>query len=505
MPLRNEPHSLERCAMLCIAHHFDHICYGCTTRVQIHRMLEDESFLEVEGPFVSLPGNVLSKMLSLVLERSGHVHRQHLHVLMQDNLDELKLKRSNAHMGVGMLCAGRCQKLRRLDLSYVRIIRPHVLLDLLPLLRHLTSLNLTYTETVDHVLEKVGRHCPELRELNISQCNVSDRGIQRLCYNADERQPQCRHLVSLKTAGSSVTARGIAFLLQKCPKVADLDFDRIFEVFDVLESSGETWQETADGRQRSYQLLALTSAAEFASTLSVDLACALCPRTQTVTLSNAIVSSEVLYKFMALNHLAHLQLTNSEGMALDFLEGVVPLLTVKGHQLVSLLLSNFAFVDVGAIGECCPRLQNLALSEVLLFDEIGYPRENIFTELRALELWADPSPTYTTLSPVILQQLLAFCRGLRKLLLRSVVAINDKLFLQILEHNPMEKLSRLTLDGCPNMSALSLHALLSSTNDLILLRIWSCFLIGKDHQEELQRRVVEENCNVNLDWFPWEG
>ncbi|XP_076066829.1 uncharacterized protein LOC143040067 isoform X5 [Oratosquilla oratoria] len=358
MPLRNEPHSLERCAMLCIAHHFDHICYGCTTRVQIHRMLEDESFLEVEGPFVSLPGNVLSKMLSLVLERSGHVHRQHLHVLMQDNLDELKLKRSNAHMGVGMLCAGRCQKLRRLDLSYVRIIRPHVLLDLLPLLRHLTSLNLTYTETVDHVLEKVGRHCPELRELNISQCNVSDRGIQRLCYNADERQPQCRHLVSLKTAGSSVTARGIAFLLQKCPKVADLDFDRIFEVFDVLESSGETWQETADGRQRSYQLLALTSAAEFASTLSVDLACALCPRTQTVTLSNAIVSSEVLYKFMALNHLAHLQLTNSEGMALDFLEGVVPLLTVKGHQLVSLLLSNFAFVDVGAVGRPKPHIHD---------------------------------------------------------------------------------------------------------------------------------------------------
>ncbi|XP_076066568.1 uncharacterized protein LOC143039963 isoform X2 [Oratosquilla oratoria] len=391
-------------------------------------------------------------------------------------------------------------KLRRLDLSYIRVIRPHILLDLLSGFAHLSSLNLTYTETVDHVLEKVGRHCPELRELNVSQCTVSDKGIQRLCYNADTRQPQCRHLVSLKTAGTSVTARGIAFLLKKCPKIVDLDFDRIFEVFEVLDSS--TWQ--ADGCPPGYQLLALTSEAEHVTSFSVDLACALCPRAQTVTLNNALASSEILYKFMALDHLAHLQLTNTDGMVLDFLDGVVPLLTVKGHQLLSLLLSNFAFVDVGAIGECCPRLRNLALSEVLLYDELGLARENLFTELRALELWADPSPT-STLTSVVLQQLLTYCSDLQNLLLRGIVALNDKLFLQILEQNPMKRLSRITLDGCPNMSALTLHALLSSTNELTLIRVWSCFLVGNEHHEELQRRVVEENCNMNLDWFAWEG
>ncbi|XP_076066570.1 uncharacterized protein LOC143039963 isoform X4 [Oratosquilla oratoria] len=421
MPLRNEPHSLERCAMLCILHHFDYICYGCTTRKQMHRMLEDESFLQIDGPFVSLPSTVLSKMLTVMLDGNGHIQRQHLHVLMQNNLDELKLDRNNAYMGIEMLRTGRCQKLRRLDLSYIRVIRPHILLDLLSGFAHLSSLNLTYTETVDHV-------------------------------------------------------------------------------FEVLDSS--TWQ--ADGCPPGYQLLALTSEAEHVTSFSVDLACALCPRAQTVTLNNALASSEILYKFMALDHLAHLQLTNTDGMVLDFLDGVVPLLTVKGHQLLSLLLSNFAFVDVGAIGECCPRLRNLALSEVLLYDELGLARENLFTELRALELWADPSPT-STLTSVVLQQLLTYCSDLQNLLLRGIVALNDKLFLQILEQNPMKRLSRITLDGCPNMSALTLHALLSSTNELTLIRVWSCFLVGNEHHEELQRRVVEENCNMNLDWFAWEG
>lgn len=63
-------------------------------------------------------------------------------------------------------------------------------------------------------------------------------------------------------------------------------------------------------------------------------------------MSNARVDNSVLYPAMRLEHLAHLRLTNCDGLTLNFQEGVLPLLTVKGSQLISLLLANFTTVDL---------------------------------------------------------------------------------------------------------------------------------------------------------------
>lgn len=71
--------------------------------------------------------------------------------------------------------------------------------------------------------------------------------------------------------------------------------------------------------------------------------------TQEVTLSNAIIPNELLYQTMRLEHLAHLRLTNCDDMTLSFHEGVLPVLTLRGHNLISLLLANFTVVDL--VGE----------------------------------------------------------------------------------------------------------------------------------------------------------
>ncbi|XP_076066833.1 uncharacterized protein LOC143040068 isoform X2 [Oratosquilla oratoria] len=503
MPMRNEPHSLERCAMLCIAHHFDHICYGCTTREQMHQMLEEESFLEVEGPFVSLPSGLLTKMVMMLMNETTlrHIQKKHLHILMQGHLEELKLCGGSEQFAVNLLTNGRCQRLRRLDLSYMRAVGPTSLINLLPSLTHLVTLKLSTTETVDQVLELVGRSCPELRELDVSQCPITDGGLYRLCYDQTTGKSLCQHLVSLKIIGCFITPHSVAFVLQHCPELAQLDFDRMFEVFEVLESNGISL-DLLDGTC-TFQLTTLTSTVPRVRPTSVDIACAICPKLNTISMANAMINNEVLYKFMTLEHLTNLQLTNCDGMTLDFLEGVLPVLTVKGEQLVSLILANFSFVDIGAIGECCPRLQNLALSDVTLFDELVYPRENLFTRLRVLELWSDVG--VTSLTPVVLQQLVANSSNLHNILLRGVACVTDKLFFQLLESNKMRELSRLTLDSCPCISASTIHTLLDSANDLTLIRIWSCFLIGKQEQDDLQRRINEENCDLYLDWFPWQG
>jgi hypothetical protein len=93
-------------------------------------------------------------------------------------------------------------------------------------------------------------------------------------------------------------------------------------------------------------LRTLISAAEYVPIQGLDAAMRLCPETCTVTLSNAWLPSAALYKLMVMQHLTSISLTNSDGLSLDFHEGVLPLLTVCGHKLQNLILVNFTSVDI---------------------------------------------------------------------------------------------------------------------------------------------------------------
>jgi hypothetical protein len=93
-------------------------------------------------------------------------------------------------------------------------------------------------------------------------------------------------------------------------------------------------------------LTTLISAAEHVRIQSLEAAARLCPETRTVTLANAWLPSEALYKLMVMEHLTSLSLTNSEGLTLDFHEGVLPLLAACGERLQNLILANFTSVDI---------------------------------------------------------------------------------------------------------------------------------------------------------------
>ncbi|XP_071544657.1 uncharacterized protein [Panulirus ornatus] len=206
---------------------------------------------------------------------------------------------------------------------------------------------------------------------------------------------------------------------------------------------------------------------------------------------------------MQLEYLTHLRLTNCEALTLNFQEGVLPVLTVKGHQLISLLLANFTSVDVAAIGECCPGLQNLALSGITVYEDITYPREQYFNNLRNLEVWS--SVTSDTCNATILRQLLLYAPYITNLLVKATDALSDKLLFEIWRENEMCHLSRLTIDSCQNVTACVMHHLLDVRNQLSLLRVWSCLFITKHDQNQLKQRIKDENCDVYLEWYSWNG
>ncbi|XP_053627101.1 F-box/LRR-repeat protein 20-like isoform X2 [Cherax quadricarinatus] len=500
MPLRKEPGSLQKNTMITIVRNFDYLCYKAKTREEMCQMIYDESYLKVEGPFKNLPPLINLGLMDTVRE-VGRLRRHHLHSLVQAQIIDFTTSGVGETIYALDLLMERCRRLRRLDLSYLRTVGPPILIRLVPSLTQVTVLNLSMTETVDQVLELIGRHCPEIRELDISNTPITEAGLIRLSYDEENDRPMCQKLVKLAITGCVISARPVSFLLQYIPTLKEIDYDDIFQVFGVLQEWGLRL-DNAEGCDK-YHLRILNSTNEYVDPDNIALAIILCPYATNFTLSNAYIENEVLYKVMMMEHLTHLRITNCEAFTLNFQEGILPVLTVKGHQLLSLLLTNFTNVDIAAIGECCPRLQNLALSAIGVYEDIMYPREHCFTRLRNLEIWS--SLTVESCNTTILRQLLCYCPDLRHLLVKCTDALSDKLLFDIWRENDMRHLSRLTIDTCPNVTASAIHHLLDMTNQLTLIRLWGCFFITKDDDIKFQRRIKEENCDLYLEWYCWDG
>lgn len=500
MPLRHQPDTLQKNAMKSIAINFDYICYRAETKAEMAKMVSDDTYLQVEGPFKHLPPTVTADLLDSI-RAVTFVRKRHLHTLVSEQLLEFRTRDVGDTIFAIDLVLQRCRRLRRLDVAYLRSVGPGTIMKLIPNLTHIVVLNLSMTETIDQVLELIGLNCPEIRELDVSHTAISERGLPRLCYDEATERPLCQKLTKICVLGCVITPRPVSFLLQYIPTLREMDYDNVFQVFNVMKEWGLTPANI--GTCEKLHLRVLTSTNEVVDPEDVDTAIELCPYATNFTLSNAYVDNDVLYKVMRMENLTHLRITNSEGLTLDFHEGVLPVLTVKGHQLHSLLLVNFTTVDVAAIGECCPRLQNLALSNIGVYEEIMYPREQYFNDIRSLEVWS--ALTSETMNSTILRQLLTYCQHLQNLLIKATDAISDKLLYDIWRENDMKHLSRLTIDTCPNVTAEAIHQLLDMTNNLTLIRLWGCFFITKNDEAKLQKRIKDENCDVYLEWYCWEG
>lgn len=68
----------------------------------------------------------------------------------------------------------------------------------------------------------------------------------------------------------------------------------------------------------------------------------------------------------------------------------------------------------------------------------------------------------------------------------------------------MKELSHLTIDHCHGISVHSLHYLLDTENQLAVVRIWSCEKINKNQNNELMRRICDENMDIYLEWFQYD-
>nr|CAD7410430.1 unnamed protein product [Timema cristinae] len=331
-------------------------------------------------------------------------------------------------------------KLKKLNISYLKYLNPNVLLSLVPCFSNLVSLNLKMTLTVDQLLRSVGMKCPNLVDLNIASTAVTDRGIVQLCISEDG-QRQCQKLARLIINDAfCITTAGAIIALQSLPNLREFDYENIFEAIQgvecwdealearLLSGAGVRLNTTDSPSPSSLQLTTLISSSENVQSEGLEAAVRLCPDAQSIILSNSWLPNEALYKLMAMENLTSISITNSEGLTIDFYDGILPLLCACGHHLQNLILANFTAVDITGLGKACPELKNLALSNVAQYESVSHPSPELFTKLQALELWSDP---HADISLNMVKQLLSFSENIRNILLKGCEVISDKLLLDI--------------------------------------------------------------------------
>lgn len=187
-------------------------------------------------------------------------------------------------------------------------------------------------------------HCPNLVELNLTSCNITDQGLLSLCGVGSEENgvQRCRRLQRLLITETRATWIGALTILQHVPSLTDFDFDKIFQVFEHLDPKSVINSET----HALLKIRSLYSTTPRVRGDSIDAAAALCPNIEILSVMNAWMDNDTFYKFMQFERLKSLTIVNSEGMTIDFDEGVLPILQVIGMNLENLILNKFESVDI---------------------------------------------------------------------------------------------------------------------------------------------------------------
>jgi hypothetical protein len=221
------------------------------------------------------------------------------------------------------------------------------------------------------------------------------------------------------------------------------------------------------------------------------------------------VGNEQLYRLMTLKYLTKLHLGNTENYAytgrpaINFYEGVAPILETAGERLVKLVLENIPEVDVYAIGVKCPALIHLALSGITTYRRVEYPRQDLFLQLKSLELWClrNAPPVCTS----VLRQLLFPPTGLQRLLLQNLSheTFSDSFFFTLLLSNPLLQLSNAVFDQCDQITVALMWKLLEIPNQLRILRCWNCRLVTDGDQKSIKKAAHEENLTLYWEYYPY--
>ena len=73
-------------------------------------------------------------------------------------------------------------------------------------------------------------HCSSLKELDISLCPVTNKGLASLCYDKNEDVKYCQELLRLSIVGCPVGIESVAFFVFTVSTLRDLIYENVIQV-----------------------------------------------------------------------------------------------------------------------------------------------------------------------------------------------------------------------------------------------------------------------------------
>ena len=362
MPRRKSPASLRQAAILCVGKYFDLVCYGCRDYNSTNLMVDSEMYHEMSTPLDRLPSSLLEDMYTVICsKRCGPLY---LHALIQPQIRSIVIQPGTIHFAIAYL-QKRCSQLASMNLSGSTHMNPELFIPVFKHFSNLMRLNLSDNVIDDRSFNNIGMTCHRLRHLNVSRSTISDLGLQFLS-RSEHNVPRCQELLTMDMERCRVTRRGVASFIVYHPGLCRLTYEDTVGALYELQQLGCTPatgymfhidQLTAEGEERPVDH-------ELRSAVTMS------PQVSHVRMLATKLTNSGVYSLMNCVHLTSLHIANTDMFLVDFDEGIVPVLTICGHNLQSLILDRFKHVDISFIGKTCPKINKLSLSHIVHFGQL---------------------------------------------------------------------------------------------------------------------------------------
>ena len=316
---------------------------------------------------------------------------------------------------------------------------------------------------------------------------------------------RCTSLISINIENTRCSAAGVAKFLYYHPNILLIHFENFSPVFQFFESNDFlSVTKSQPNYLPAFNLRKLTFSGGEVTEKGFMTAVTSCPFLDTLMARQTDLSNTLLAELMTVSTLTSLHLGNSSFSRhwLHFEDGVLPLLWSVGARLVSLKLEKFNRVDVLQIGTLCPRLQNLRLSCIGSYVPVFDQSRIVFDKLVELELL---NTRGAHVYAKAIHQILDCATHLRYASFQFIDTLNDEVWREILDMNPLQELESLTLDQCHSVSVYSLEEILTRPNMLSSLACWSCRFITETDRDTLVRMIKLSNYDLHFSWYPFTG
>ena len=310
--------------------------------------------------------------------------------------------------------------------------------------------------------------------------------------------------MGLNIENTRCSASGVAKFLFHHPNILFIHYENFSPVFQYIISNEFSSVTRNKEYFPAFNLRKLTFSEGEVTERGFVAGVTSCPFLDTLVARKTDLSNTLLAELMTVSTLTSLHLGNSSFTRhlLHFEDGVVPLLWSVGAGLTCLNLERFNRVDILQIGMLCPRLQSLRLSCIGSYVPVFDQSKIVFDKLVDLELL---NTRGAHVYAKAIHQILDGAEHLRHAKFQFIDTLNDEIWREILDTNPLTELESLTMDQCHSVSVYSLEEIINRDNLLGSLACWSCRFITETDRDYLVRMIQLSNYDLHFSWYPFTG